>query len=132
MRRIRILFLSILLISAGGFAYAFWVSYLSDDFDVYLQAMGYNSLHPPRNDFRLGSLYDIDENGNLDSVCPTTEAMADSYTGPDLSGHRSSKNRILFRDRRRSRTAERNLWRRIQQKSKAEVAEYPLAADSCQ
>jgi hypothetical protein len=83
MRRIRILFLSILLISAGGFAYAFWVSYLSDDFDVYLQAMGYNSLHPPRNDFRLGSLYDIDENGNLDSVCPTTEAMADSYTGPD-------------------------------------------------
>jgi hypothetical protein len=83
MRRRILLSLAIPLIPVCGFAYGFWTSYLTDDFDAYLQTMGYNPLHPPRNEFRLGSLYDIDENGNLDLVCPTTEAVADSYTGPD-------------------------------------------------
>jgi len=83
MRRIRILFLAGLLVPAAGFAYALSASYLTDDFDVYLQTMGYNPLHPPRNEFRLGSLYDIDEYGNLDPVCSATEIMAEHYTGPD-------------------------------------------------
>jgi hypothetical protein len=83
MRRIRILFSIILLIPAGVFVYILWTTYLTDDFDVYLEAMGYNSLHPPRNEFRLGSLYDIDENGNLDLICPTTSTMIENYIGPD-------------------------------------------------
>jgi hypothetical protein len=84
MYRIRILLLlSILVVPASGFAYSYWASYLTDDFDVYLQTMGYNPLHPPRSEFHLGSLYDIDQSGNLDIVCPATETMAESYTGPD-------------------------------------------------
>jgi hypothetical protein len=82
MRR-KMLSLAVLLVPVGAFAYPYFTSYLTDDFDVYLQAMGYNPLHPPRNEFRLGSLYDIDENGNLDVVCPTTAAMADPVSGPD-------------------------------------------------
>jgi len=82
MRRIQILFSAILLIPAALFAYILWTTNLSDDFDVYLEAMGYNSLHPPRNEFRLGSLYDIDENGNLDLICPTTSTMIENYIGP--------------------------------------------------
>jgi hypothetical protein len=81
--RKRMLILAMLLVPIAGFAYNYLTSYLTDDFDIYLQTMGYNPLHPPRNEFPLGSLYDIDENGNLDLVCPTTAAMADSFTGPD-------------------------------------------------
>jgi len=83
MRWTRALLIALLLVPAGGFALSLWSSYFSDDFDVYLEGMGYNSLHPPQNEFSLGSLYDIDENGNLDIVCPTTEAMAKPYTGPE-------------------------------------------------
>jgi len=73
----------LLLLPTAIFAHAFLKAYLTDDFDAYLQTMGYIPLHPPRNEFHLGSLYDIDKNGNLDLVCPTTETMADSYAGPD-------------------------------------------------
>jgi hypothetical protein len=81
--RKRTLILAVLLLPVGGFAYSYSTSYLTDDFDVYLETMGYNPLHPPRNEFPLGSLYDIDENGNLDPVCAATAAMADSFTGAD-------------------------------------------------
>jgi hypothetical protein len=82
MRRIKTLFAVILLLPAGLFAYMLWASYLTDDFDVYLAAMGYNSLHPPLNEFRLGSLYDIDDNGNLDLICVATATMSEESGGP--------------------------------------------------
>ena len=86
MRRKVLLSLAILLVPAGGFAYSYWTSYLTDDFDAYLQKIGYSPLHPPRNEFGLGSLYDIDENGNFDLVCPTTNEIVanyQNYIGPD-------------------------------------------------
>ena len=44
--RKRTLILAVLLLPVGGFAYSYSTSYLTDDFDVYLQTMGYNPLHP--------------------------------------------------------------------------------------
>lgn len=84
MRRKIIIAVAAVMVPAVTFAYAISRNYLPDDFDGYLQEMGYNPLHPPRSKFTLGSLYDIDNTGNLDLVCPTTETMVQNVVGPDL------------------------------------------------